>query len=159
PNGALRSEAEAALRTINRDWDKHDFRQVRDQYTIHPEKLGELTKRCQFYLAIHPQGQFVSSAKELLRWCEQVGDSREYRIVLKSGKFDRRTAFWLSRGPDLSVEIEVGGIRYGPSPIIANRYDPEWNYEFPRKIRWKIGDPVRIRVYDHDYWKHLVVYV
>jgi hypothetical protein len=159
PNGALRSEADAALRTIDRDWDKHDFRQVRDQYTSHPEKLDELTKRCQFYLAIHPEGQFASSAKELLRWCEQVGDVREYRVVLKNGKFDRRTAFWLSRGPDLSVEIEVGGIRYGPSPIIANRYDPEWNYEFPRKIRWKIGDPVRIRVYDHDYWKHLVVYV
>jgi len=159
PNGTLRTEAEAALRTIDSEWDKHDFRSVRDCYTAHPEDLHDLTTRCQYYLAVHPQGRFASSAKELLRWCEQVGDTREYKVVVKSGQFNRRVAFWLSRGPDLSVEIEVGGIRYGPSPIIANRYDPEWNYEFPRKIRWKLGDSIRIRVYDHDYWKHLVVFV
>ncbi|MFL5240470.1 MAG: TRAFAC clade GTPase domain-containing protein [Gemmataceae bacterium] len=159
PNGALRSESQEALRTIDGEWDKYDFRAVRDRYTARPEDLQDLTSRCQYYLAVHPQGRFAASAKELLRWCEQVGDTRDYKVVLKSGQFNRRVAFWLSRGPDLSVEIEVGGIRYGPSPIIANRYDPEWNYEFPRKIRWKLGDSIRIRVFDHDYWKHLVVFV
>src|SRR5262249_50841959 len=56
-----------------------------------------------------------------------------------------------------SVELEVAGVRYGPSTIIANRYDPDWNYEFPRPIRWKLGDPVKIRVSDHDYWQRVVV--
>jgi hypothetical protein len=158
PNGSLRSHADAAIKAIDLEWDKHDFRPVRDMYASNPENVEELTRRCQFYVALHPEGRFLASAKEVLRWCEQVSSTREYRVVLKSGKFDRRTAFWLSRGPDLSVEIEVNAIRYGPSPVIANRYDPEWNYEFPRKIRWKLGDSVRIRVYDHDYWKHLVVY-
>ena len=58
--------------------------------------------------------------------------------------------------PDLSVEIEVGGVRYGPSNIIKNNYNPEWDYEFPRRIRWKLGDPIRVRVTDHD-WKDRVV--
>ncbi|HEY1861025.1 MAG TPA: hypothetical protein VGG61_11755 [Gemmataceae bacterium] len=157
PDGSLRKEAEFALQAIDVEWDKHDFRAVRDHFQSQPGDLPELNARCQRYLAIHPHGQFASSAQELLRWSERVAAPRDYKVVVKGGDFEHRIAFWLSRGPDLSVEIEVAGVRYGPSQIVKNRYDPDWDYEFPRPIRWKLGDPVRIRVYDHDYWKRKVV--
>jgi hypothetical protein len=157
PTGALRKEAEDALRTIDAEWDKHDFRAVRDHFQAHPGDLPELNARCQHYLAIHPHGRFASSAQELLRWSEKVAVPRDYKVVVRGGDFEHKIAFWLSRGPDLSIEIEVAGVRYGPSQIVKNRYDPDWDYEFPRPIRWKLGDPVRIRIYDHDYWKRKVL--
>ena len=84
------------------------------------------------------------------------GDVGSADVSVRRGQFERGIARWVSWGPDLSVEIEVAGVRYGPSPIVANRYDPEWNYEFPRLVRWKLGDPVTIRVTDHD-WKDRVL--
>jgi hypothetical protein len=157
PDGTLRKEAEEALRVIEADWDKNDFRAVRDHFVARPGDLGELNNRAQHYLGVHPHGKFAHAAQELLRWSEKAASPSEYKVVLKSGAFDRKIAFWLSRGPDLSVEIEVAGVRYGPSQVIKNQYSPEWDYEFPRPVKWKRGDPVRIRVYDHDYWKRKVV--
>jgi GTPase SAR1 family protein len=157
PDGGLRSDAEEALRAIETEWDKNDFRAVRDHFVAHPDQLEELNARCQHYLAVHPHGKFAKSAQELLRWSEKVAAPGRYRVALKGGEFDRKIAYFFSRGPDLSVEIEVAGVRYGPSQVIKNQYNPDWDYEFPRPIRWKLGDPVRIRVYDHDYWKRKVV--
>jgi hypothetical protein len=157
PDGSLRAEAEEALRAIETQWDKNDFRAVRDHFVAHPGELVELNARCQHYLAVHPHGTFAKSAQDLLRWSEKVAAPAEYMVVLKRGEFDRKIAFFFSRGPDLSVEIEVAGVRYGPSQVIKNQYSPDWDYEFPRPIRWKLGDPVRIRVFDHDYWKRKVV--
>ncbi len=157
PAGAFVQEAQAALRTIATDWDKHDFRTLRDHYVTQPGDLAELVARVRTYLAVHPQGQFTAAARALLRWSERVTTTSEYRVVLRSGQFEHKIARLFSRGPDLSVELEVAGIRYGPSTIITNRYDPDWNYEFPRRIRWRMGDPVRIRVTDHDYWRRVVL--
>ncbi len=156
PDGAFRREAEDALKAIENDWDKHDFRAVRDHFLAKPGDTAELVARCRGYLAAHPQGQFTAPANELLRWTEQVTAPRDYKVVLQSGQFEKKIARFFSRGPDLSVEVEVAGVRYGPSPVIANRYDPDWNYEFSRPVRWKLGDPVVIRVTDHD-WKDRVV--
>src|SRR5262249_45361183 len=138
---------------------KHDFRAVRDHFVARPGDLGELNNGAQHYLAVHPHGKYAPAAQELLRWSEKTASTSEYKVVLKSGAFERKIAFWLSRGPDLSVEIEVAGVRYGPSHVIKNQYSPEWEYEIPRAVKWKRGDPVRIRVYDHDYWKRKVVEV
>ena len=80
----------------------------------------------------------------------------DYKVTLRRGHFDRKVARFFSLGPDLSVELEVAGVRYGPSNITVNKYDPEWNYEFNRPVRWKLGDKVIIRVTDHD-WKDRVV--
>ena len=52
--------------------------------------------------------------------------------------------------------IEVGGVRYGPSTIVKRSYEPEWDYEFPRKVRWQLGDTVRIVVTDNYFWKRKV---
>jgi hypothetical protein len=157
PTGAFAAEASAAVRTIADEWDRFDYRTLRDHYQAHPADLKEAEARGRSYLAAHGQGRFRDAVTEFLRWAEQVVEPHDYRVVLKSGKFDKKIAWYFSRGPDLSVEIEVAGVRYGPSNIVKNRYDPQWDYEFPRRVRWKFGDPVRIRVYDHDYYKRLVL--
>jgi hypothetical protein len=156
PDGACRSEAETALKAIDADWDRHDFRAVRDHFLAKPGEVAELVARCRCYLAVHPQGQFKDAAGELLRWSERVTAPNEYKVTLRGGQFEKRIARFFSRGPDLSVELEVAGVRYGPSNITVNRYDPEWNYEFNRPVRWKLGDKVIIRVTDHD-WRDRVV--
>jgi hypothetical protein len=156
PAGAFREEAEYALKAIESDWDRHDFRAVRDHFVGRPADVQELVARCRTYLAVHPRGEFAEAAHELLRWSERVTEPQEYRVVLRGGSFEKGVARYLSRGPDLSVELEVAGVRYGPSNVVSNSYSPEWYYEFSRPVRWKLGDPVRIRVTDHD-WKDRVV--
>lgn len=152
PDGAFVAEAKTALRNIDTEWDKHDFRAVRDSFQANPGNIKELQTLCRSYLAVHANGHFRDSAHDLLRWTERVTQPGEYRVVLKTGSFDRKVSPYFSRGPSLSVEIEVNGVRYGPSNIVAREYQPEWNYEFPRRIRWKLGDSVRILVTDNYYW-------
>jgi GTPase SAR1 family protein len=159
PEGAFAREAREALAAIDADWDKHDFRQVRDRFQEHPGDIKELEKLCRSYLAVHPQGRFRAGAQDVLRWTERMTQPGEYRVVLKTGSFDPKVAAWLSRGPSLSVELEVNGVRYGPSNIVSRSYNPEWNYEFPRRIRWKLGDPVRIFVTDHYYWTRPILHL
>jgi hypothetical protein len=154
--GAFTKEAETALRVIDSAWDRHDFRAIRDLYQEKPGDVAGLVARSRTYLAAHPQGRFQAAAADMLRWTERITAPGEYRVVLQNGGFDRDVARFFSRGPKLSVEVEVGGVRYGPSTICRNAYDPEWNFEFPRRIRWKLGDPVRVRVTEHS-WKDRIV--
>jgi hypothetical protein len=157
PNGTHSSEALAAIQAIQSEWDKHDFRAVRDHFLGKPGDIPELVARCRTYLAVHPSGRFTSAATDLLRWSERVTAPGEYRVTLREGQFERKIARFFSRGPDLSVEIEVAGVKHGPSSFTKNRYEPEWNYEFPRRIRWKLGDPVTVRVIDNDWRKRTMV--
>jgi hypothetical protein len=156
PRGRFVDEVTGAVKRCADDWDKHDFRAVRDYFLAKPGDTTELARRCRAYLAVHPQGHFTGYARQLLRWTEKVTKPGEYRVKLRDGMFDRRIAHFFSRGPKLSVELEVNGVRYGPSPVILNRYDPVWNYDFPRPIHWKLGDQVRIRVTEHS-WRAGVV--
>ncbi len=156
PTGASAEEARSALAAIDVEWDRHDFRAVRDRFMASPGDVPELVALCRTYLAVHPQGRFVASAEELLRWSERVTAPHDYRVVLHDGNFDHGVARTFSRGPDLSVELEVAGVRYGPSPSTPRRYDPQWDYEYPRPVRWKLGDPVHVRVIDHT-WADRVV--
>ncbi|MFN4259016.1 MAG: TRAFAC clade GTPase domain-containing protein [Gemmataceae bacterium] len=157
-DGEYVDEAKQALRTIADAWDRHDFRTIRDHFTSRPGEVDSLMTRCRAYLAVHPQGRFTQAAKDLLRWSEQVTAPRDYRVTLRGGDLDRKIGHWLSYwGPDLSVVVEVNGERYGPSNIVKNSHTPQWNYEFPRPIRWKLGDPVRIIVTDHDYNNRVVL--
>jgi GTPase SAR1 family protein len=156
PDGAFAAEANTALKNIDGDWDKHDFRAVRDHFQDKPGDVKELQLLCRSYLAVHTEGRYRDAARDLLRWTERVTQPGEYRVVLKSGDFDHKAAHFFSRGLSLSVEIEVNGVRYGPSNIVTRSYQPEWNYEFPRRIRWKLGDSVRIFVTDNYYWDRKV---
>ncbi len=153
PDGAFAAEAKTALQTIDSEWDKHDFRAVRDYFQENPGDVKALQTLCRSYLAVHANGRFCSAAHDLLRWTERITQPGEYRVVLKSGSFDRKVAAFFSRGPSLSVEIEVNGVRYGPSNFVPRTYQPQWDYEFPRRIRWKLGDSIRILVSDNYYWE------
>jgi hypothetical protein len=157
PTGAFVHEAQSALQALDADGDKHEFRKVRDQFVKDPGNLGVLVPRCRAYLSVHPRGRFAAATTDLLRWTERVSVPGEYRVVLREGQVERRLARTFSRGPDLSIEIEVAGVRHGPSTIVRNSYSPVWDYEFPRRVRWMLGDPVRIRVTDHDYWRRVVL--
>jgi hypothetical protein len=157
PEGAFVGEAADALKAIDAEWDKHDFRAVRDHFQARPGDVKEWSARCRHYLAVHPQGRFRDAATQMLRWGERVSTPTDYHVTLKSGSFDHKVAHLLSRGPSLSVEIEVNGVTHGPSTIVKRSYEPEWNFEFPRPVRWKLGDSVRIRVTDHYFWRRQVV--
>ena len=152
PDGAFAKDAAEAMAAIETAWDKHDFRAVADHFHNRLGEVKELETLCRSYLAVHPRGRFRDSAEELLRWTEQVSSEHEYRVTLESGAFDKKVAAFFSRGPSLSVEIEVNGVRHGPSNIVPRDYGPQWNYEFPRPVKWKLGDSVRIRVKDNYYW-------
>ena len=41
--------------------------------------------------------------------------------------------------------------------MVRKSASPTWDYEFPKRIRWKRGDSVRIRVVDHYYWRRTIV--
>lgn len=156
PEGAHGSAAREALRQITREWDRHDYRVIRELYLQKPGEVGELQLRARGYLSAHPEGAYRRVIEELDRFCEQIREPGEYRVTLRSGSFQKKVAHLLSRGPYLSVELEVGGVRYGPSTIVSRSYTPEWEYEFPRKIKWKRGDAIRILVTDNYYWKRRV---
>jgi hypothetical protein len=130
---------------------------VRDHFLAKPGDAQELVALCRSYLAAHPQGRFTDSARDLLRWSEKVTAPGEYKVIARGADFEHKIARFFSRGPDLSVEVEVAGVRYGPSQVVVNRYDPDWDYEFPRPIKWKLGDAVRIRVTDQDWGAHVVL--
>jgi len=154
--GAFCDEANQAIRAIDDAWDRYDFRRLRDQAVGNPADIAELVNQSRRYLVVHPAGKFTAAARDLLRWTERVTAPGEYRVVLRNGQVESNIARFFSRGPKLSVELEVAGVRYGPSNIVYNRYDPEWDFEFPRRIRWKLGDPVVIRVTEHS-WKDRLV--
>lgn len=156
PEGAFVVKSREALRQIGKDWDRHDYRAIRDLYTNKPGELVDLRARCRAYLSAHPEGQYRTSIQGLVRWIDKVSEPAEYVVKLKSGSFSKKVAHLVSRGAYLSVEIEVAGVRYGPSTIVKRSYEPEWEYEFPRKVRWKSGDPVRIIVTDNYYWNRKV---
>ncbi len=157
PGGAFEKEARAAVAAVEAEWDRHDFRTVRDHFVEKPARLKELTARCERYLLVHPQGRYAGSARELMRWAERAGQEREYTVVAQRGEFSGNLGRWYTRGPDLAVEIEVNGVPHGPSGIAKNDYNPQWEYEFPRPVRWKLGDRVRVRVIDHDFFNRVVV--
>jgi hypothetical protein len=46
---------------------------------------------------------------------------------------------------------------YGPSSVIRDNHRPIWDYTFPRRIGWKLGDPITIRIIDYD-WSANEVY-
>jgi hypothetical protein len=156
PGGARVNEVKIALVRIAGEWDRHDFRLAAEHFKEKPGEVKDLRMLCRSYLTAHPDGRYRDKATELIRWCDKVSEPGEYRVTLKSGSFSKKAAYLISRGTSLSVSIEVGGVTYGPSTIVKRSYSPEWEYEFPRLVRWKLGDSVRIVVTDHYFWKRKV---
>lgn len=155
PQGRSSDKARREMMRLGREWDRADYRQLRDRYKADPGAVEALRTAGQAYLATHRAGAFRDPVTALLRWCDQVSEPGEYHVKLLSGVFDNKSAFWASRGLSVSLTLEVGGKTYGPSPIITTT-TPKWDYDFGRRIRWKSGDSVRIIVKDHYFWKRTI---
>jgi len=155
--GRFISEATEARDRILRQWDTYIYRQAFDHLAAHPDDVTEVARRLRDYLRDHPEGRFAKDARDYIAWWEKVSAPGEYRVTLRRGEVDSNVGKYFTNGPDLSVTIEVAGITYGPSPIVPNNRQPIWDYTFSRPIRWKLGDPVLVKVKDHDWSDSTVI--
>jgi hypothetical protein len=156
--GRFISEALEAKDQILRDWDTYTYRLAYDHLIAHPKDVAEVARLLEAYLRAHPDGRFVTDAKAYLAWWKRTSDPSDYKVILRRGEVEPGVGKYLSGGgPDLCVELWVAGVKYGPSPTIPNSRRPIWDYTFPKPIRWKLGDPVTIRIIDRD-WSDSVVY-
>ncbi len=156
--GRFISEATEAKDRILRDWDTASYRQAYDQLVAHPDDVAETARRLRAYLHDHRDGRYARDARTFLDWWDKVTVPGEYRVTLRRGQVEPDVGKYLGGGgPDLGVVVEVGGLTYGPSPVVRNTHRPIWDYTFPRPVRWKLGDPVTIKIYDYD-WSDSLVY-
>jgi hypothetical protein len=150
--GRYISEAMEAINRIDRERDVYTYRLAYDHSIAHPNDVSEVARRLRTYLESNPSGRFAKDAHDYLAWWDKVSVPREYHVVLKRGEVEPTVGKYMSGGaPDLGVELWVGGVKYGPSPVVPNSHRPNWNYAFPRAIRWKLGDPVVVRILDFDW--------
>ena len=150
--GRYISEATEAKDRILREWDTYTYRQAYDHLVAHPDDVAEVARRLRDYLRVHPDGRYARDAQAYLDWWDKVSVPGDYRVTLRRGEVDPDAGKYLGGGgPDLGVVLEVAGAVYGPSPVIRNTHRPIWDYTFPRPIRWKLGDPVTIRIIDYDW--------
>jgi hypothetical protein len=157
--GRFISEATEAKDRVLREWDTYTYRQAYDHLVAHPDDVAEVARRLRDYQRVHPDGRYTRDAQAYLDWWDKVSVAGEYRVTLRRGEVDPDAGKYLGGGgPDLGVVLEVAGAVYGPSPVVPNTHRPIWDYTFPRPIRWKLGDPVTIRIIDYD-WSDSVVAV
>jgi len=149
--GRFISEATEARDRILREWDTYTYRQAYDHLLAHPDDVAEVARRLRDYLRDHRDGRFAADARTYLAWWEKVSIPGEYRVTLRRGSVESDVGKYLGGGPDLGVVIEVAGITYGPSPVVRNTHRPIWDYTFARPIRWKLGDPVTVKIIDYDW--------
>jgi GTPase SAR1 family protein len=159
PTGGLFvSEANRQKDAVLREWDTYSYRQAYDQLVLHPDDVGDVARRLRDYLQEHHEGRYARDAQEFVDWWDKVSVPGEYTVTLRRGEVEPNVDKYLSGGgPDLGVQIEVAGVTYGPSPVVPNSHRPIWDYTFPRPVRWKLGDPVTIKVIDYD-WTDSLVY-
>ena len=156
--GRFISEATEARDRILREWDTYNYRLAYDQLAAHADDVSEVARRLRDYLHHHPEGRYAPDARRYIEWWDKVSVPRDYRVRLRRGEVDPSVGKYLGGGgPDLGVIVEVGGVVHGPSPVVRNTHRPIWDYTFPRPIRWKLGDPVSIRILDYD-WSDNTVY-
>ncbi len=155
--GRFISEATEARDRILREWDTFSYRQAYDHLQAHPDDVAEVARRLREYLQEQPEGRHAEEAKRYLAWWAKVSVPGEYRVTLRRGEVDSDVGKYLSGGgPDLGVVLEVAGVTYGPSPVVRNTHKPIWDYTFSRPIKWKLGDPITVRILDYD-WSDSVV--
>jgi hypothetical protein len=157
--GRFISEATEAKDQVLREWDTYTYRLAYDHLVAHPDDVAEVARRLRDYQRVHHDGRYARDARAYLDWWDKVSVPGDYRVTLRRGEVDPASGKYLGGGgPDLGVVITVGGVLYGPSPVVRNTARPIWDYTFARPIRWKMGDPVTIRVIDYD-WSDSVVAV
>jgi hypothetical protein len=125
------------------------YKKLCEAYRSRPGAVKELRSLAEAYLKADPAGRYRDNARSALRYCDALSKPGEYRVKLVSGVFGKSSAGFFNFGVSLAVKLEVGDETYGPSTIEKSKYDPEWGYTFPRRIKWKPGDSIRVIVTDH----------
>jgi GTPase SAR1 family protein len=150
--GRFVTEALAAIDQIDSKREIHLYRQAFEHAKAHPDDVSAVAERLRVYVDSYPSGKFASPAHAYLSWWESISSPREYSVTLRRAEVDPNITKPLAgSGPNLSVELWVAGVKYGPSPIVPDSHQPIWNYTFPTPIRWRYGDPVIIRILDNDW--------
>ena len=150
--GRHAEQAKAAIDRIEARRDAYLYRQAFDHWAAHPSDAAEVARRLRDYLSSNPSGAYVGDAEAFLEDWERLNKSRGYEVTLVRGDASEALTKRLSGGgPDLGVVLWVGGVKYGPSPVIPDTLHPVWNYRFPTPVRWKYGDDVVIQLIDHDW--------
>lgn len=150
-SGGFAADARRAIESIRMDWSEHDYRSIFEFWRTYPNDIAAVAVRLRRFEESHPASSRRAAVEQFLARYEKASAPGDYRIRVKSGSFDRSIGHLVSFGPDLAVDIEVAGVRLGRTPIVADSFEPAWEYEFPQMVRWRIGDPVKIRVMDFDY--------
>lgn len=157
--GRFISEAAESKDRILREWDTYTYRLAYDHLIAHPDDVAEVARRLRDYLRDHREGRYARDARLYLDWWDKVSVPTDYKVTLRRGQVEPDVGKYLGGGgPDLGVTIEVAGVTYGPSPVVPSTHRPIWDYTFARPVRWKLGDPVTIKIIDYD-WSDSVVYV
>jgi len=154
--GKFVSEATEAKDRILREWDTYAYRLAYDHLAAHPDDVAEVARRLRDYQHDHRDGRYAADARRYLAWWDAVSVPHDYRVTLRRGEVAADVGKYLGGGPDLGVTLDVGGVTYGPSPVVRNTHRPVWDHTFARPVRWKLGDPVTITVLDYD-WSDSVV--
>lgn len=150
--GRFISEATESKDRVLREWDAYAYRQAYDHLAAHPDDVSEVARRFRDYLREHHDGRYARDAQAYLDWYEKVSVPGDYHVTVRRGEVEPGSGKYLGGGgPDLGVVVEVAGVTYGPTPVVPNSHRPIWDYTFPRPVRWKIGDPVTVKVIDYDW--------
>ena len=151
-DGKFVTEARQAIQALDRERDLTLYRQAYEHQVTHPDDVPAIAGLLRGYLETSPSGEFAAAAQQYLHWWERISTEDSYRVTLKRGRVEPGAGKLLAgAGPDLSVTITVAGVEYGPSPVIRDTRTPIWEYSFPSPVRWKYGDPVTIKIQDHDW--------
>jgi TolA-binding protein len=146
------AEALDAIERADRERETHLYRVAFDHARAHPDDVATVAAHLREYLEIYPNGHHAADAKVYIEWWERISNPNDYTVTLRSAEIDPAvTKVLAGAGPNLSVELWVNGIKYGPSPIVPDSAQPIWDYTFARKIRWRMGEPVVIRIIDNDW--------
>src|SRR5262249_2810684 len=123
------SEATAALELIDRERDVHMYRQAYEFAIAHPNDIPGVSAALRSYLDANTTGRFTQAAKSYLAWWEKISLPGDYKVILRRGEVDSDVGKWLSGGaPNLGVVLWVGGVKYGPTPVVPNSHRPIWEY-------------------------------
>lgn len=150
--GAFVREALDALAQIDRERDVYTYRKAYDHARAYPRDIPVVARLLQSYLDTVPDGRHAAAAREYLGWWDRIQQPQDYRVTLVRGHVEPTVGKYLSGGgPNLAVELWVGGVKYGPTAAAPDSHDPIWNYTFSRPVRWKVGDPIAVRIIDMDW--------
>ena len=150
--GGYIAEANAEIERIDRAREAQLYRLAYDHYAAHPDDVPAIAERLRAYVDANPGGRHAEIARKYLAWWERISSPSDYRVVLRRGRVEANVGkFMAGSGPDLGVTLWVAGVEYGPSPVIKDSRTPIWDHTFDTPIRWKYGDPISVRIIDHDW--------